>query len=455
MGSDSTLTSEDYNDSIDTQNLSYPQYMSLGGRSISDTSRVSPGTNSLDLSFSQFDLTSSQRVNRNNSAVQSFPDSIEGSSESRSGYPEPTNVSPTKTITKPTQDSVHDQHATLQLQLSTQPQTKSEQQRQRQVLDKLAKANINIEDLLLRVLGDQRNDSANVGLSDEERVQASQAIADLVKQTAKPTRSQSRRSPQGSTIGMQQCPYEDCNFFGRTCDLNKHKKRHEKPYGCTYPKCFKKFGAKSDWKRHENSQHFQQETFRCDLPSPSGKKCGQHYFRQTQLEKHLGQHQITSNDTLQATSARCKIGKNCQGSYWCGFCCSINKLQQKRNDAWDERFNHIAEHFENDTPKKNIDDWICVEENRTKRQLLEDMLSGKAERSVDAEGSCDDDELLDTYQVPSEQIAQASPLPVQKGVNKRSAPADFEKSGRHGRAPTPPKTIFWLCVSIYSCPKLT
>jgi hypothetical protein len=46
--------------------------------------------------------------------------------------------------------------------------------------------------------------------------------------------------------------------------FRKHMKRHQKPYACTrVPGCDKRFGSKSDWKRHENDQHIQLQFWRC------------------------------------------------------------------------------------------------------------------------------------------------------------------------------------------------
>lgn len=39
--------------------------------------------------------------------------------------------------------------------------------------------------------------------------------------------------------------------------------------------------------------------------------------------------------------------------------------------AWDERFDHIASHFEKEG--ETIEEWICAEENKTKKELLKDM----------------------------------------------------------------------------------
>ena len=106
---------------------------------------------------------------------------------------------------------------------------------------------------------------------------------------------------------------------------------------------------------------------------------------------------------------RSRIGKNCQVTFWCGLCKDIVQLKERRNAAWDERFDHIARHFEKE--RRNIDDWICAEENRPKKELLEekkkrDYFDDEDERDkdgdVDATGDVDDD-------VP--QPRQPHPLP--------------------------------------------
>jgi hypothetical protein len=40
-------------------------------------------------------------------------------------------------------------------------------------------------------------------------------------------------------------------------------------------------------------------------------------------------------------------------------------LKKTRNEAWDERFDHIAAHFK----KKSIDLWLCVEAKKTKGEV--------------------------------------------------------------------------------------
>jgi hypothetical protein len=403
-----------------TQDFSYPQFMSISGRSNSATSLVSPGSQSLNMSFLQSEIPSTSGCAPQN---PTFSQASEGIAENQSSRQKSNRVSLTGRVIKPTSDGRHNRPPALQVPVSNAPQTKSEQQRRRLDIEKLPKNKL--QELVLQALESQQEGDRD---SSKDSRDISQELARLVQGSVS-NRPQQRRSTQGSTSssGMQQCPYDECTFFGRTCDLNKHVKRHQKPYGCTYPKCYKKFGAKSDWKRHENSQHFQQETFRCGLSKPDGT-CGQHFYRSAQFRNHLElEHRVTVD--VQDVVDRYKIGKNCQGQYWCGFCCKIKKLQTRRNYAWDERFDHIAQHFEKDTPKKNIDDWICVEENATKRALQQKMLLDKEDRTAEPD-DCADDELPTAFDDCSTSVIGQSSL--QSGANKRSAPPSFH----HDRRPS-------------------
>jgi hypothetical protein len=177
---------------------------------------------------------------------------------------------------------------------------------------------------------------------------------------------------QGSTSASLKC--ERCPVtVARACDMRKHMKRHTRPYGCTYPKCNKRFGAKSDWKRHENSQHFQLESFRCALPSPHLQTpCGELFYRSKAFEKHLAEeHKMHEQSAREHEVKMRRIGKNGQGQFWCGFCERIVKLEKKRTMAWDERFDHIDRHFNRD--KRRIEEWHCVEARKPKGEVLREM----------------------------------------------------------------------------------
>ncbi|KAI0911315.1 hypothetical protein F4823DRAFT_316108 [Ustulina deusta] len=165
------------------------------------------------------------------------------------------------------------------------------------------------------------------------------------------------------------CPH--CKkTFPRRCELKKHEKRHEKPYGCTMPDCDKKFGSKNDWKRHENTQHFSLEMWRCDEES-CDRLCPRREMFRTHLEKD---HQIADQNKLDAKLERCRVGRNCEARFWCGFCQKIVEIKQQGHQAWAERFDHIDEHFSgrNDRARKEISEWKDFDLPRPSKEDFED-----------------------------------------------------------------------------------
>ena len=429
---------------VGTQAVSYPQFMSFSGHSTSNNSQISPISNTLDLSFPQHGTNPLIHAGGNSSQQQGLSQTATNLPENVPARRKSSQISPSSTAINrfSAQKLSSNRSSTTQLQLSSGPQTKSEQQRQ--ALEKLSKAitqeiqtsssataSVNLEELVLRALCAQQ--------------QKDKTGANALKSTT------SKPKTPGVPSGTQECPYNPCQFTGRNCDLNKHIKRHLKPYGCTYPKCHKRFGAKSDWKRHENAQHFQQEAFRCDYEDPSGKRCGDHYYRDAQFQKHIKeQHQVTSVRQVQKDLKRCKIGKNCQVQYWCGFCGAIKTLSKRRNEAWDERFDHIAHHFEKD--KKCIDDWICVEENRTKEQIRKATDRGAfvddEARDLDV-GRDDDTEMTVAFEemTATSEMGPLSSSCVQNTSKKRTAQRETAESQRTTKR-SKKVTILVYCVSI-------
>lgn len=407
---------------MSTHNLPYQTSTSFHAGSMS-TTEISPSTASLNSPFMSYcaPLQTHVSINpRSNTSVRLSTDSVSPVSP---GHRHATNASfsSTASTSTPLPGLQHELTVAPHIGLSSGPQTKYEQQKL--ALEKLSRANIDIEDIVHRLLDAQ-----------QQQDDASQAIAELVKEKSTALRRQSNQACAFSPL--QHCGFKGCTFTGRPCDLNKHRKRHDRPYGCTYPKCHKRFGAKSDWKRHENSQHFQLEVFRCDHQNSSGVRCGQQCHRPTQFQKHLTeQHGVTIDAHIKTRQQRCKIGKNCQERFWCGFCRNIEVLHLKRNKAWDERFDHIARHFEKE--KKSIDDWLCVEENKTKKELQaevdRDAFPDEMDTEVEAEQNDDQLPVAQNYYPPA--IPGAFQLPIQDEPKTREI--FTEKS----------KTILWTCVS--------
>ncbi|KAI0601241.1 hypothetical protein F4775DRAFT_582170 [Biscogniauxia sp. FL1348] len=154
--------------------------------------------------------------------------------------------------------------------------------------------------------------------------------------------------------------------FPRKCELKKHEKRHQKPYGCTFQGCNKRFGSKNDWKRHENSQHFMLELWRCEEKQKDNPTatCGKNIQRKESFRHHLeNHHQIKDPKVLEFKQEKCRLGRNCETRFWCGFCEATVEIREKGIKAWTERFNHIDDHFSgrNNQEPREIGDWKNVD----------------------------------------------------------------------------------------------
>ncbi|KAF7870534.1 hypothetical protein EAF04_004278 [Stromatinia cepivora] len=182
-------------------------------------------------------------------------------------------------------------------------------------------------------------------------------------------------------------------FKGRPCELKKHMKRHERPYGCTFLTCNKTFGSKNDWKRHENSQHFQQEAWRCDKEKPEGGACAKVFHRRQMFQDHLKkEHDMVDQDAVRIEVEVCRIGRNCQSRFWCGFCEKLINLKRKGLDAWTERFDHIDDHFmgRRGIEKQGIQDWVPVDGDKPKGDVASpNSLGGSSPKDGHEESSTD------------------------------------------------------------------
>lgn len=379
-------------------------------------------------------------------------------------------------------------------QLSSAPQTKAEQQRQ--ALQKFSKAlygefqsarsaeDVDLENVVLRVLygvtnqnqkqfppghdvqGPSDNQQAmrvpdiDIVMTKQEALKASQAISNLIKQSGgSPLTSRPRRSSKGFSSNKLKCERCDATL-NRSCDMKKHMKRHTRPYGCTYPKCHKRFGAKSDWKRHENSQHFQLESYRCQQTCPSSQTpCGELFYRAEAFKTHLKSEHKMGQDPIQHELKARKIGKNGQGQFWCGFCQSIVRLKEKRSAAWDERFDHIDNHFSKE--KRGIEDWLCVEAKKTKGEVLREMdrTNFGEDNEYDAPGDTDESPPAtgeETNEMPlPERVAApaAAPIPSSSsihssGLGLRKRPKPMDGLAPHYKNKQPKIEVNRFCVSV-------
>ncbi|KAI0386628.1 hypothetical protein F5Y04DRAFT_68075 [Hypomontagnella monticulosa] len=104
------------------------------------------------------------------------------------------------------------------------------------------------------------------------------------------------------------------------------------------------------------------EHWRCDekqIDSPSDA-CGKVIHRRELFKQHLSAwHYIKDQASLERKLDTCRVGRNIEARFWCGFCKEVIEIKKQGSEAWTERFNHIDDHFHgrNNQEKKEIDDW--------------------------------------------------------------------------------------------------
>lgn len=228
--------------------------------------------------------------------------------------------------------------------------------------------------------------------------------------------------------------------------IRKHKKRHTRPYGCTYTACLKRFGSKNDWKRHENTRHYQIEAWRCQEPTPKSKinQCAKVFYRRELYQAHLKDHHHIGDDAeIRKRSQANRIGRNGQSGFWCGFCRKIVTLTTRGLDAWDERFNHIdCEHFRKE---QTIDHWYPLDKDLPVGEILpSDSINtglSPAGGEHDSEGEDSSDEIEDNPQKLA--AAEGPPAPLlNSGKRPRRIVVGEERSTKRQA-----RERVWYCVS--------
>jgi hypothetical protein len=160
------------------------------------------------------------------------------------------------------------------------------------------------------------------------------------------------------------CPEPGCGKVkSRQSELNKHMHRHRKTYGCVFDKCHKSFGSKNDWKRHESTQHEQQECWRCAVCFDVFFNGEEHYVQHMQAQHP--NHPLSRQNPLYF-----RIARNYQRCFWCGYCNAIKFHNKTDIEAVAHRADHIADHFIKEARLSK--DWIEITSHGlTKQQRLE------------------------------------------------------------------------------------
>ncbi|PNY23529.1 Sex-determining transformer protein 1 [Tolypocladium capitatum] len=210
--------------------------------------------------------------------------------------------------------------------------------------------------------------------------------------------------------------------FVRQCELKKHKKRHDKPYGCTFKSCSKRFGSKNDWKRHESSQHFQLETWNCDETD-----CKKTYQRRESFKNHLQKdHGMSDMDAVDEKLETCRLGRHCDPRFWCGFCVRVIEIDvnERGGNSWTKRCDHIDNHLfgKDGLESKFISEWKHQDDGQ------------------EAHASTSTGAVCDTAGAP---LTRAPLSEVESNGRKRGSSTDANTRPRKRAAQT--QTYMWTC----------
>ena len=279
-----------------------------------------------------------------------------------------------------------------------------------------------IEDVINSFLGQLKSKAGNQSMSDDDflnQIKLSLGSSDTM--TSCGTSSigpASARADSRSTGGIH-CPKTNQVYFAcpicqkikkRQSDLNKHMQRHSKPYGCVFDKCQKTFGSKNDWKRHEQTQHEQQECWRCQL-------CFEVFFYD---QSHYTEHMRLAHSTKrpEESAQTFRVARNYQGRFWCGFCRKIMTHTKTDVEAITLRFDHIAEHFTKEG--KASKDWVeLTGKGRTKKEIQDEQSKTTAE----ADGAASNSQATSgSTHSPSSRTSDSSP--IQRSLSQHSAYSD-------------------------------
>lgn len=247
-----------------------------------------------------------------------------------------------------------------------------------------------------------------------------------------------------------------CSIFPRilTITARKHQKRHEKPYACTFAKCCKKFGSKNDWKRHENSQHFQLEIWRCDEKASDhpDEECGKVCHRRESLKAHLEkEHGISEPAVLDKKLGDCRMGRNFESRFWCGFCQKTIEPTGKGGPAHSERFDHIDNHFngKGGMPKRDISEWKHVDTDPATSSASPSDMPMKSKGKGKARERDGLSMSLGRNRLPAwltSSFNNSTPKSLKRPSSPGGEPGASDSRVKRSKSSSAKREIFWTCV---------
>ena len=132
--------------------------------------------------------------------------------------------------------------------------------------------------------------------------------------------------------------------------------------------------------------------WRCEIPLLGSHKCGKLFNNKSGMYAHLSDYHASvlqyemsitgksMNLLLQQMADETHLGREAHQHFFCGFCDKLILQGADMQDVFDERAQHIGDHY--DKKDCNVDDWVCIETNKPKRCSAEHGRP-KAEQRLD------------------------------------------------------------------------
>jgi len=163
-------------------------------------------------------------------------------------------------------------------------------------------------------------------------------------------------------------------------------------------------------------------------------------------------HQIDEDKVITSKLDECRIGRNCQTRFWCGFCRKLIDLKKRGLDAWTERFDHIDDHFmgRKGLEVQRIRDWVNVDGKKPRGEspyTQEDSSAHEMLQRVDpmARGSASGSQEEGVSEQAS--IPKATPADELLPKRGRSTDSEGQRPAKRKRDQAVSSDVFVFCCS--------
>ncbi|KAG0643300.1 hypothetical protein HOY80DRAFT_863028, partial [Tuber brumale] len=204
-----------------------------------------------------------------------------------------------------------------------------------------------------------------------KRIRGMTNIAEISVASGKARESQGREA-RGRGAGKKPKKKKVCRehprkVFIHASDYKKHMyQQHLRPFLCVFyfAGCIQTFGSTNEWKRHVNSQHLQLSYWTCDDPICADRKAI--YNRKDLFGQHIkrmhpppaGPKASTFAYIVEVTD-RCRVERrNPPQNSRCGYC----KQTFSGPQSWDQRMEHVGQHYERNCKRISRDRWVPDED---------------------------------------------------------------------------------------------